>query len=189
VLCIRRTLSSGRLSGFLSGLGAATADAFYGMVAALGLTFISNLLIAQQSWLRLVGGGFLLYLGARTFFAKVGAGSVEIVGERRRSSLLTDYFSTLGLTLTNPLTILSFAAVFAGLGLGASTSPFSSAVDYFSAGLMVAGVFGGSAAWWLALSAGVGLLRDRLSGTWMRWVNKLSGGLIFVFGVMALIAW
>src|SRR6478735_6371119 len=69
VLCIRRSLAEGRVVGFVSGLGAATADAFYGAVAAFGLTFISALLVSQQLWLRAIGGAFLCYLGVKTFLA------------------------------------------------------------------------------------------------------------------------
>jgi len=113
VLCIRRNLAKGRTSGLASGLGAATADAIYGGIAGLGLTRISNLLLEQQAWFRSIGGGFLLYLGIRTFLSKP-AGAVAAA---RRTDLAGDYLSTSLLTLTNPLTILSFAAIFAGLGL------------------------------------------------------------------------
>jgi threonine/homoserine/homoserine lactone efflux protein len=93
--------------------------------------------------------------------------------------LLSAYFSTLFLTLTNPMTILSFAAVFAGFGLGATP-------DYLAAGTLVAGVFLGSALWWLLLSSGVALFRSRVSSTWMQTVNRLSGGVLFAFGLYAL---
>src|SRR5689334_12291137 len=112
LLCIRSTLADGRLVGFVSGLGAATADAFYGAVAALGLTSVSTAIVAHQDVVRLIGGLFLCYLGVRTALAAPAA-------ETRSSStggLASAYGSTLALTLTNPTTILSFAAVFAGLG-------------------------------------------------------------------------
>src|SRR5690242_13032805 len=113
VLCIRRTLADGRVVGFVSGLGAATADAFYGAVAGFGLTVISALLIEQRFWLRLIGGGFLLYLGVRTVLARPAERAASAGGK----GLAGAYGSTLFLTLTNPLTILSFAAIFAGLGV------------------------------------------------------------------------
>ncbi|MGI8588028.1 MAG: LysE family translocator [Chloroflexia bacterium] len=178
VLCIRRTLTSGRAYGFVSGLGAATADATYGAVAGLGLTFISGLLIGGQFWLRLVGGLFLIWLGVRTFQAlPIGtSASGSAVGLARA------YFSTLLLTLTNPLTILSFTLVFAGLGL-ASRAP-----DYGSVVLLMAGVFVGSALWWLLLAAGVGMLRERMRAEGLRWVNRVSGTVIAGFGVIALVS-
>src|SRR5512135_2615737 len=97
VLCIRRTLADGRLIGFLSGLGAATADMFYGSIAAFGITALQQLLVRQQGWLRLVGGVFLLYLGLRTFFAAPSAQAAQTQGTRGR---LGAYLSILGLTLT-----------------------------------------------------------------------------------------
>jgi threonine/homoserine/homoserine lactone efflux protein len=175
LLCIQRTLSSGRRAGLVSGLGAATADAVYGSVAAFGLTAISQALVSQQIWLRLGGGLFLCYLGLRTFLARLaekpaGAGGRGLVG---------DYASTFVLTMTNPLTILSFMAVFAGLGL-------STGGGYGQAALLVLGVFSGSAAWWLTLSLGVGLLQTRLGPATLRWINRLSGAIIFAFGLAAL---
>src|SRR3990172_2905035 len=106
VLCIRRTLADGRAAGFVSGLGAATADALYGAVAAFGLAFVTNALIGQQLWLRLGGGAFLCYLGAKTFLSA----PAERPAEARGGGLLAAYASTLALTLTNPTTILSFVA-------------------------------------------------------------------------------
>jgi threonine/homoserine/homoserine lactone efflux protein len=178
VLCIRRTLAEGRRVGFVSGLGAATADLFYGSVAALGLTLISGLLVAQARWLGLIGGAFLLYLGVRTFLSKP-AGQVVQANPQGLSSA---YFSTFILTLTNPLTILSFAAVFAGLGLGQTDGSFASAV------LLVSGVFLGSASWWLLLSSGVSLLRSRVNARSLLWVNRIAGVVLFGFGVGAVVS-
>ncbi len=178
VLCIRRTLAEGRLTGFLSGLGAATADATYGAVAAFGLTAISSLLVHQQTPLRIVGGLFLGYLGVRTFLAHPATQAAK-AGQRRR--LLGSYLSTLGLTLTNPATIFSFIAIFAGLGWAGTRG-----AGYGSAALLVFGVFCGSALWWLILSTGVSLVRSRFSPRVMQWVNRLSGSIIFAFGVVAI---
>src|SRR3989344_5776045 len=111
VLCIQRTIAYGKISGLFTGLGAATADGLYGAVAAFGLTIISNFLVGQQFWFRLIGGAFLLYLGIKTFMSK----PEEKTATENHKGLLSDYFSTIFLTLTNPTTILSFVAVFAGL--------------------------------------------------------------------------
>ena len=175
VLCIRRTLAEGCASGFVSGLGAATADATYGAVAAFGLTLITDFLLGGTSWLRLVGGAFLLYLGIKAFLAS----PAERAAEARGGGLLGAYASTLFLTLTNPTTILSFVAIFAGLGVGAAS-------DALSAALLVLGVFLGSAAWWLMLSGGIGFFRSKLSTGGLRWVNRVSGTIIAAFGVLAL---
>ena len=176
VLCIRRTLAEGMASGFFSGLGAATADALYGAVAGLGLTMVSGLLVSQQMWIRLLGGLFLLFLGVRTFLSEPS----ERAASARGKGLLAAYASTLFLTLTNPMTILSFTVIFAALGLGATTG------DYLSAVALVLGVFVGSALWWLMLSGGVGLFRKRLDVRAMRWVNRVSGSVIMLFGVLTL---
>lgn len=176
VLCIRRTLAEGRLAGFLSGMGAASADMFYGAVAAFGLTAVQDLLVGQSNWLRIVGGIFLLYLGVKTFLSKPS----EKAAESRRGGLFGAYITTFFLTITNPLTILSFIAIFAGLRLGEMGG------NFLSATIMVLGVFIGSATWWLTLSTGVSLLREKFTPALLFWVNRLAGGIIFVFGLLAL---
>ena len=175
VLCIRRSLADGPKIGLVTGLGAATADAAYGCVAGFGLTAISSFLFGQKLWLGLLGGLFLCYLGLRTFLSEPAQEAAETEG----SGVLAAYVSTLLLTLTNPMTILSFMAVFAGFGLGGST-------NYFNAIALVAGVFAGSALWWMLLSSGVGLFRARLGCGWMQAINRLSGGIIMAFGLYAL---
>lgn len=180
VLCIRRTLAEGRASGLVSGLGAATADAIYGCIAGFGLTFISSTLVSQQLWLRLIGGAFLCYLGITTFLAQPVQQAQE--DSAQGNSLFGAYASTFFLTLTNPMTIISFAAIFAGLGLA------SAGGDYLSAGVLVLGVFSGSALWWLLLSGGVGLFRARFNPHMLRWVNRISGVVIAGFGLLALLS-
>ena len=173
VLCIRRTLSDGKLTGFLSGMGAASADMVYGAIAAFGLTVVTNLLLDNAFWLRLIGGCFLLYLGVKTFLEK----PADHAAQASQSGYLSAYISTFFLTITNPMTILSFAAIFAGtMFLGNTSSPI----------VLVAGVFAGSATWWLALSFGVGLMRDRLNQNLMMWINRVSGLIIVTFGIIAL---
>lgn len=175
VLCIRRSLAEGRQMGLATGMGAATADATYGCVAAFGLTAISGFLVGHRAWLELVGGVFLCYLGVRTFISKPAENAVNAPG----GGLSSAYMSTLFLTLTNPMTIVSFVAVFASLGLAASP-------NFLNAGLMVAGVFAGSACWWLLLSSGVARLRSQVTPYWMQAVNRASGCVIFAFGLYAL---
>jgi len=175
VLCIRRSLAEEKWVGLVTGLGAATADAAYGAIAAFGLTALSGFLVAQRAWLSLVGGVFLFYLGIRTFMSKPADESARARG----GGMFVAYFSTLFLTLTNPMTILSFVAVFASLGLAASP-------DYSSAGLTVIGVFLGSAFWWLLLSHGVALLRSRMTPRWMQAVNRISGCIILGFALFSL---
>ncbi len=176
VLCIRRTLAQGRAIGFVSGLGAATADVLYGCIAAFGLTAVSGLLVRQQGWLRLLGGLFLCYLGIKTLLSRPSDEPAAAEGRGFAGA----YLSTLLLTLTNPMTIFAFMAVFAGLGVGRTVN------GYAAAAAVVLGVFLGSAAWWFLLSAGVSLLRGRLDARHLLWVNRVSGVIIVGFGVVAL---
>ena len=176
VLCIRRTLAEGRVMGLACGLGAAGADAVYGCIAAFGLTMISAVLVEQQQWLGLVGGAFLCYLGVKTFLSH----PAEQAAAAKGGGLLAAFASTFVLTMTNPATILSFVAIFAGLGI-------TSAGTQLAAVVMVSGVFLGSALWWLLLSGGVSLLRNRFDLRAMQWVNRLSGVIIGAFGIFALV--
>jgi threonine/homoserine/homoserine lactone efflux protein len=179
VLCIRRTLAHGRVTGLVTGLGAATADAFYGGVAAFGLTALSSLLVSARVWVHVIGGAFLLYLGVRTLLAR----PAEKPAEARGVGMAGTYASTLLLTLANPATIIAFAAVFAGLGLGVT----SGQGGYAAAALTTLGVFSGSTLWWLLLSGGVSVLRARLTTGALHWVNRVSGAILVVFAVVALV--
>lgn len=178
ILCIQRTLSGGNVQGVVTGLGAATADALYGFIAAFGLTFISNFLVDQSIWFRIIGGLFLCYLGIRAFLRKPQEQTVSVAN----TSILSAYGTTFFLTLTNPMTILFFAGIFAGLGI------VSESMHYASAGLMVLGVFAGSGAWWLLLSGATGIFRNKISESKLALVNKISGFIILAFGVIALIS-
>ena len=177
IMCIRKTLTEGRLRGLIIGLGAATADLLYGCVAAFGLTIISSTLESQRIWIRLVGGALLLFLGIRTFRAQPTDPKFRI----HSSGMLASYLYTVFLTLTNPLTIFAFIAVFAALGLG-------SGLGYFSASALVAGVFIGSCLWFLLLSSGVTLFRKKLDLVGLRWVNRIAGILIIISGVIAMMS-
>lgn len=176
VLCIRRTLARGFKSGLVSGLGAASADAVYGIIAATGLTLVADFLAEQQLWLGLLGGGFLLYLGIKTFRTLPPAEN----GITERGSAGGDYLSTLLLTLSNPMTIFLFTAIFGGMSVQ------SGAVYNNNAFLLVLGVFTGSALWWLTLSAMVSLLREKVNASLMVWVNRLAGMSIAGFGMFVL---
>ncbi len=176
LLCIRRTLAEGRAIGYASGLGVATADATYGAIAAFGLTAITDVLVDWRRALGLIGGAFLLWLAWKTFTAVAGAAAEEV--ERPRRGLPGAYLSTLGLTLTNPMTILSFAALFVGLGVTGG--------DVAGAVVLTLGVFAGSGAWWVVLVTVVGALRSRITPVWLRRVNIVSGLLIGAFALIAI---
>ena len=177
VLCINRTLVQGSIVGLVSGLGAATADAIYGCIAGFGLTFISSFAVNQQFWLHSIGGIFLCYLGIKTFLVKPAKQEVAV---RSSSGLLSAYISTFFLTLTNPMTIVAFLAIFSGLGLANTNS------NYISTAVLVLGVFIGSSLWWLLLSSGVSCLRTKFNLKKLRLFNYVSGIIITVFGLLAL---
>lgn len=183
VLCIRRSLAHGRLSGFVSGLGAASADALYGLVAALGLTALMQSLVGLQVWLQAGGAAFLVLLAIR-----IARAPVPQIGQAPAGigagALAAQFLGVFLLTLANPATILSFIAIFAGAGLGAGLGAGSGQVG--AAASMVGGVFLGSAAWWLLLSQGVGLFRSRLGGRGLRLVNIGSAAVLAAFALWTL---
>lgn len=171
VLCIRRSLADGARIGFLTGLGAATADAIYGAVAAFGLTAISGFLTAHQVALRIIGGLFLAYLGIKTLLTKPADKPASAPAHTNA------FASTLLLTLTNPMTILSFMVIFAAVGVGGES------VNYSRATVMTLGVFIGSAVWWLFLSNMVAMFRTRVTLGWMQQVNRVSGAITLSFAI------
>ncbi|MBI3578795.1 MAG: LysE family transporter [Ignavibacteriales bacterium] len=177
ILCIRKTLAEGHLHGLVVGAGAATADAIYGCVAAFGLTIVSDILIGHQLWLRLIGGAFLLFLGVKTFLAHPEEQATSANGK----GLFGSYVSTFLLTLTNPMTILAFIGIFTALGL-------KNGLSLFTAWTLVLGVFTGSCLWFLFLSYSVTMFRKRFNSVGIRWLNKISGGLIIIFGIIAIIS-
>lgn len=174
LLTIRRTLEHGRVYGLASGIGVAFADATYGGIAAFGLAALATVLVGARVALGLIGGAFLLYLGWKTMTSQPR----EPAAATDRPGLVAAAVSIYALTMTNPMTILSFAATFAGLGIVAE-----SAVD---AGLITVGVWCGSALWWVILTAVVAVLRSRVTMRALTWINRATGALIFGFGVVAI---
>lgn len=178
LLCIHRSLNNGFKIGLLTGLGAATADAIYGFIAAFGLTAVSTFLISSKSSIQILGGLFLIYLGAKLLFATKTKEQKEKAPPGKPVNV---YGSTLLLTLTNPTTILSFIAVFAGLGVGLAGN------NYAQTASVVGCVFIGSALWWFILSGGIAyILHGRISGTGMQWINRCSASIILAFGLFAI---
>lgn len=176
ILCLKRTLTKGKLAGFISGLGAATADALYGIIAAFGLTIISDMLLCCLFWIELAGALFLLFLGVRTFFR-----TPTNPKETKKITTHLGYFtSTFFLTLTNPVTLLSFIAIFTALGIVGQDE------DFISGSVLVLGVFIGSALWWLLIGEGVSLFRHKINNDILIWVNKVAGSVLVLFGILIL---
>jgi threonine/homoserine/homoserine lactone efflux protein len=175
LLVIRRTLAEGRVIGLASGLGVATADGTYGAIAAFGLGAITQVLVDARPALGLAGGAFLLWLAWTTARAEPHD---PATAPRRRGGLAGAYLSILGLTLTNPITILSFGALFAGLGVTGG--------DAAGAALITLGVFLGSCAWWVLLTSVVAIVRGRVTTIWIRRINVASGLAIAAFAVFSI---
>jgi len=177
LLCIRRTLARGRLSGLASGLGAATADALFAAVAGFGLTFVSNWLVSHELTLTVIGGSFLCYLGARIFYS---------VPDPRRpqdevDGIFSDFLSTFFLTVTNPVTAFCFVAAFAAVGVGIDDDGLLAPI------LLIVGVFCGSTLWWLILSGSVSYFHRTISLNGLRRVNRISGSIMMLFGLGVLL--
>ena len=179
LLCIRRTLSRGMLSGFLSGMGAAVADAIYASVAAFGVTVISSTLARYSNVLEIVGGLLLCVLGIHAIVSHRAVKEHEITAQ----NMVQTFFSTLVLTLTNPATIIGYAALFSALGLIDEEGSRQGAI------VLVVGVFAGSALWWLLLSTVMHHIRHFISECGLRWINLVSGSFLTLFGVVVIVAW
>ena len=175
-LCLRRTLLRGRLYGLVSGLGVATADAVYAAIAAFGFAVVISAVSSGRRPLALAGGAVLIGLGLRIFFD--GSEGPAEPPASSGTGLAWAYFSTLGLTITNPATIISFAALAATLSLGGGGQPARPAA-------LVAGVLIGSATWWCVLAIGASLLRARLTPAVIRAISTFSGLAIAVLGMLA----
>ncbi len=176
LLTIRRTILHGRGYGLMSGLGVATADASYAAIAAFGLAAVTSVLVGFQAILALIGGVVLIGLAIRTMRTRATVRPAETTD---RPGLPGAYFSIFGLTMTNPMTILSFAGIFAGLGLSGHGG--------VEAALLTLGVFLGSSLWWVGLTAIVARLRSRVTPAALTWVNRLSGLVLLGFGVVAIV--
>ena len=182
VLCIQRTLARGWRAGVATGLGIATADGAYAALAAFGVAALSAMLVAWQTPLRLIGGAILIYLGVRSILlaaddCDIGDASAEPLDENHAGT----YLSALGLTLTNPMTIMAFGAVFASAGLVAQPG-------VASAGIATAGIAAGSLSWWLVLVSGVSLARVAAGPRLVVGVSRVSGAIIVGFGVLAVVS-
>lgn len=176
VLCIRRSLAQGPRAGIAVGMGAAVADAFYGAVAGFGLSAVSAQLLAVETALGIVGGLLLIAMGLRTVLAEPSHTPATVTGK----TLWRAFLGTFVLTLTNPATILTFLAIYAGLGLATELSAVGASV-------FVLGVLLGSAAWWLILANVAGSLRGHMNRDWMQTLNRLSGSLVLLFGLAVLL--
>ena len=177
LLVIRRTIDHGGIYGFASGLGVATADATYGAVAAFGLTAITSVLVSGQVVLGVVGGAIIVLIGLRTMRTHPTGPATDA----DRPGLAGAFASIYALTMTNPLTIVLYAGVFAGIGLAAGAS-------FVDAAVLTLAVWAGSTLWWVVLCAPVAWARERVSPNVLLWVNRISGGALVAFGILAVVS-
>lgn len=178
LLCINRSLATGALCGFFSGLGVASADALAALIAALGISFVSSILTANQTVLRLAGGVFLCYLGWQIYRTKPKAQPAPA----SVNGLMNAYATTFLLTFSNPVTILSFIAIYAGWHVPSLEG------RYLAAALLALGVFLGSALWWVGMYIGMTLFRGKFNLQTLGWVHRVSGALILGFGIVVLLS-
>ena len=180
VLCIKRTLDQGRLAGFISGFGAACADTVYGCIAAFGLTAVTNMFLQHQKIFRIVGGIFLVYIGVKTALSAVP--KTSDIANNKKKGVVYNFTTTFALTLTNPLTILAFTAIFAAIGLNVGVK------SHIHALVLIMGVFSGSLLWWIMVTIGSGMVRVKLTEDKLKWINRVAGIIIFVFGILAFLS-
>ncbi|HLT78013.1 MAG TPA: LysE family transporter [Ferrovibrio sp.] len=174
VLCIQRSMAAGFWAGFSGGIGTALADALYATLAAAGFAALAGVTEGMAGQvLRWAGAAFIAWLGWRTMLAPAATRAAESGREERPWRLLAVTFA---LTMSNPATILSFAALFAGLGLAADATPATATAA-------VAGVFIGSLLWWAFLSGSVAVLRHRIDEGWKRWINRIAGAVLIAFAL------
>lgn len=180
VLCVQRTLNKGRKSGFISGLGAASADTIFSIIAGLGVSYVIRFVKEQHLYFQIIGGIIIIFLGIHVFYTN----PVRQLRLQRmnKNKLSYDFFSVFFLTLSNPMAILLFLAMFAGIHI-ASDSP-----GFLNLTSLVAGVLGGSSTWWFILSSFVNFWRHRFRLKIIWWMNKVAGVIIFFLGILAILS-
>ncbi|MCP5432014.1 MAG: LysE family transporter [Alphaproteobacteria bacterium] len=196
LICIRRTLAFGQVNGFLTGTGAALGDGLFALLVAFGLTAASTFVLGYADIVAFLGGGILIGMGLRTYFApppRIALHDPAIPPRRRRRlerlqeregwrTLLGAIWSTFLLTVTNPFTLVGFFALFAGL-----SGTLAEEGSYLTAALLVGSVVAGSALWWFALSKLIAAFRNRVSRRALQWINRVSGFLLGCFGLVLLV--
>ena len=179
VLCVQRTLSGGRLSGFVSGMGAAAADATFALIAGFGVNYIVGLIEHQEFLFKLIGSIVIVLIGLKVYYTNTV--KQMRVSKSGNSKMIKHFFTVYFLTLTNPAMVLLFIWIFASVNIVLNAS------NYVMSSLTVLGVFGGGTLWWLTLSSIVNRLRNKLRIRSLYWFNKISGGIIILFGIISIV--
>ena len=182
LICIRRSFAFGPLNGFVSGLGAALGDGIFAAIMGFGLTWIAQMIEGYATIIELIGGAMMVWMGYRTFISPPVPRCLDTKTDSEGTNLVRAMVSTFALTITNPVTLLSFGVMFAGLGGLAG-----GAGSFHDAGFVVAGVVAGSAGWWLALTTIIGIFHTRIDEKAMRIINRACGALVMACGLAVLI--
>jgi threonine/homoserine/homoserine lactone efflux protein len=180
VLCVQRTLKNGRYSGFFSGMGAATADTLFAIIAGLGVNYIIGFVEKRELFFQFIGAAIIILIGLKIYSTNT-VKQFRIAKSKKGTKFTKDYFSVLFLTLTNPMIIFLFVWMFAGLNIVLNTS------DYILSSLIILGIFIGANLWWFTLSGIVNKFRNNLKIRRLYWFNKISGGIILIFGILTLL--
>jgi threonine/homoserine/homoserine lactone efflux protein len=179
ILVIQKTLSSGKVRGFITGMGAAFADIVYAIIASLGISIVIDIITKHHIYFQIIGGLFLIYLSAKVFFSNP---IKQLRATKGSSNLMGDFLSTFALTISNPMAFFLFLGVFAGIGfLNNDFKPWQSIYIIF-------GVLIGTSLWWYALSLFISLFRSKIRIRRLNWINKISGIVILAFGIAALVS-
>lgn len=175
VLCIQKTITKGRAAGFISGTGAVFGDTLYAIIAGFGVSFISDFLLANQLLLQVFGGLLLFFFGWKVFHSQPTPANCK----KPSDNYLKNFLSVFMLTISNPITVLFFGAVFTGLGIAGSGNEWTTA-------LVIFGVFMGTVLWWYVLSSIVSRFRNKFGRKTVKKINRTSGVLILVLGAILL---
>ncbi len=176
VLCVQKTINKGRFQGFISGLGAATADTTYAVLATFGVTFITDFLSRNQLLFQIAGVVVLLFLGFKMLL-KNPIQEYRYYRTPRRTGILGDYISVFFLTVSNPLTIIFFGVAFSMLGLMGDESTLSNGIT------LVWSIFAGAVIWWFTLTYVIDIFRKHFRLRSIVWLNRISGIAIIVLSL------
>lgn len=178
IMCIQRTLNRGYMSGFISGLGAAAADIIFAIVAGFGLSIIINFIEEKHVYFQILGGLFVLYIGYRIFVTN----PVKQLRLQRlqKTRLSQDFASVFLLTISNPMAIFLFLAIMAAIKVAQDL------LSIFELFTMIAGVAGGAILWWFILASIANRFRKRIRLKSIWWLNKITGSVVFLFGLVVI---
>ncbi len=178
VLCVQKTLSKGRNSGFITGLGASVSDTIYAAISLIGLAFIQNIIDENLDWVMLLGGLIIMYIGIKIYLTNP---IKQIRQKHKNKKYVEDFFEAFFMTITNPGAIFLILGLFAAVGIEMGES-----VTKTTLVSTLWGVFAGSAAWWFSLSTGINVFRKKFRIKQLMMINRISGIVIFVLGVISM---